>query len=189
MDDLLDIKARMDGADRPAALATLLQGEGSGCPAPGARVLAGPGDPAPGILDEVLATGLARVISREPAAGLERMLAGPEGAALILLERLVPGKLPPWVHFSCQVLRRGGACVLATVGSVAGELPYRVGDRFVYDERNHGLLPMDGGFSLELQRGCIRAREAGQPVWERFPLQGGALELLLEPLSAAVPAP
>jgi hypothetical protein len=48
---------------------------------------------------------------------------------------------------------------------------------------------MDGGFSLELQRGCIRAREAGQPIWERFELQGGALGLLLEPLSAAPAAP
>jgi hypothetical protein len=188
MVDLLDMKAKLDGAERPAALATVLKAEGADCPPPGTRcLLEGPDQPA--VIGEVLASGQSRMLAREPAPGLERMLAGAEGAAMILLERLLPGKLPPWIHFSCQVLRRGGACVLATVASVAGPVPYQVGDRFVYDERNHGLLPMDGGFSLELQRGCIRAREAGRPVLERFELPGGALELLLEPLAAATPAP
>jgi hypothetical protein len=188
MDDLLDIKAKLDQAERPAALATVLRGQGADCPGPGTRrLLEGPDQP--GVIGELLASGQDRVLAREPAPGLERMLAGPEGAAMILLERLVPGKLPPWMHFSCQVLRRGGACVLATVASVAGPVPYQVGERFVYDERNHGLLPMDGGFSLELQRGCIRTREAGRPLWERFEVPGGALELLLEPLAAASPAP
>lgn len=55
---------------------------------------------------------------------------------------MVPGRLPPWVHFCGQVLRRGGSCVLATVGAVEGVVPYAPGDRFAYDERNHGLLPM-----------------------------------------------
>jgi len=124
---------------------------------------------------EVLASGRCQVLPL--AAG-----AGPEAGdpAEVLLERLVPGKLPPWLHCSAQILGRGGACVLATVTAGAGDCA--AGDRFVYDERNHGLLPMDGKLSLELQRACDRARAAGRPLWERFELPGGSLRVALEPL-------
>jgi len=175
MAGLLDLYAKLEQVSGPVALATPLHRSRPGL-ALGRRLLE-PGG----------ATGFREAdLEALLASGTSRMLAGPvpETGTEYLLERLVPGKLPPWLHCSCQVLRRGGACVLATVGSVAGDLPYGIGDHFVYDERNHGLLPMDAGFSLELQRACQRAREAGGPVWVDFPFPAGTLGLCLEPLAA-----
>ncbi|MDR3669725.1 MAG: nucleotidyltransferase family protein [Holophaga sp.] len=175
MDDLLEIIERLERRSGPVALATLLDGR------PGARRILEPGAGLDEPVREVLAGGPSRVLG----AHLDGW---PDGD--LLLEHLVPGKLPPWLHVCAQVLRRGGSCVLVTVGAVAGPVPYAPGDRFVFDERNHGLLPMDGRFSLELQRACIRARAAGVPVRERFQLAGGSLGILLEPLPStpAIPA-
>ncbi len=185
MDAFMDIIGRLERIPGAVALATLLQGNGPGGARAGARRIleATAGAPATDLeeaVQGVVVSGESRIL----AGGLGPAWGGWQGAGAVLVERVVPGKLPPWVHFSSQVLRRGGACVLVTVGVVEGDLPYAVGDRFVYDERNHGLLPMDGRFSLELQRGCQRIREAGQPAWERFDLPGGALGIALEPLAA-----
>jgi hypothetical protein len=170
MDDLLETIARLEQSPGPVVLATLLRGEGhSGI----RRILRS----AEGAVGEALAGGRSRVLGPEDGLELDGWRDG-----LVLLERMMPGQLPPWVHFCGQVLRRGGSCVLATVGTVEGAIPYAAGDRFAYDERNHGLLPMDGRFSLELQRGCLRARAAGASSWERLPLGDGALGMLLEPL-------
>ena len=181
MDDLLNLFARLEQSPRPLILATLLKVDGAGPVRAGARrILAAAGGAPVTALDEAL-QGVA-------VTGRTRMLAGVSGPELdpwrggVLLERMVPGKLPPWMHFCAQVLRRGGACVMATVGALEGDVPYALGDRFVYDERNHGLLPMDGRFSLDLQRGCEKVREAGQPAWKRFDLTGGSLGICLEPL-------
>jgi xanthine/CO dehydrogenase XdhC/CoxF family maturation factor len=181
MGELQDIIGRLERIGGPVALATLLKVDGPGPGRAGARrILVAAGGAPVTALDEAL-QGVA-------VTGRTRMLAGVSGPELdpwrggVLLERMVPGKLPPWVHFCAQVLRRGGACVLATVGAVEGDVPYALGDRFVYDERNHGLLPMDGRFSLDLQRGCEKVREAGQPAWKRFDLPGGSLGICLEPL-------
>lgn len=157
MNDLLDIIGRLERIPGPAALATRIQGDGAGT-------------------RHILDTALDAAAQGVVASGRSQVLAG------VLLERMVPGKLPPWVHFCAQVLRRGETCVLVTVGGVEGGVPYAVGDRFVFDARNHGLLPMDRGFSLELQRACQAAREAGGPIWRRFELPGGALGVALESL-------
>jgi len=164
MGELLDIIGRLERIPGPVALATLLEGEGAGS----RRILESAGG-APG-------TALEEAVQGVLVSGRSQVLAD------ALLERMVPGKLPPWVHFCAQVLRRREACVLVTVGLVEGNVPYAVGDRFVYDARNHGLLPMDGRFSLELQRACAQAREAGGPAWRRFDLPSGALGVALEPL-------
>ena len=170
MEEFLDLLGRLERISGPVALGTQLKGEGT---AGTRRILeAAPGAPA---------TELEEVVQGVVVSGRTRLLEGE------LLERMVPGKMAPWMHFCAQVGRRGGACVLATVGSVEGSIPYAVGDRFVYDERNHGLLPMEGRFSLELQRGCQRAREAGAPVWERFDVPGGSLGIGLEPMGPARP--
>jgi hypothetical protein len=185
MDAFMDIIGQLERISGAVALATLLRGNGSGNARAGARQIleASAGVPASDLEEAVqgaVVSGEARML----AGGLGPAWGDWQGARAVLVERVVPGKLPPWVHFCAQVLRRGGACVLATVAVVEGDLAYAVGDRFVYDERNHGLLPMDGRFSLELQRGCQRVREAGAPAWERFDLPGGALGIALEPLTA-----
>jgi len=100
---------------------------------------------------------------------------------------LRPIPQPAWVPWSAMVLARGQSCVLARVCKVEGDADYQLGECFGYDERNHGLLPRDGRFSLELQRACDRARQAGAPCWERFTVPGGALEVFLEPLTPADP--
>jgi CTP:molybdopterin cytidylyltransferase MocA len=142
----------------PAVLATRVEGEGLGT-----RLLeAGPD------AQEVLATGACRL------------------AGTVLLERLTPRKLPPWLNFCTQVLDKGKRCVLVTVCALAGEVSFALGDHFAYDERNHGLLPMDGKVSLELQRLCEAARAEGIPVRVVLAVPGGSLELLLEPLVPAV---
>lgn len=178
MTEFLDIMGQLETLPGPRALATLLKGEGAGA----RQILEATGG-AP-------ATELQEAVQGVVVSGRPRMLPGAlgaewgvwQGCAGVLLERMVPGKLPPWVHFCAQVARRGGACVLATVGVVEADIPYALGDRFAYDEHHHGLLPMDGRFSLELQRGCEKARLAGGPVWRRFDLGSGALGILLEPL-------
>jgi len=188
MDDLLDIFARLEGAPGPTALATLLKGSGAGSARIGARLILKAAEGAPGTeleatVQDVVVGGEAQVLAGEfgPEWGAWR------GAVEVLVERMVPGKLPPWLHFCSQVLRRGGNCVLATVGEVEGGAPYALGDRFAYDERNHGLLPMDARLSLDLQRACQAVRETGQPAWRRFDLPCGALGVGLEPIASPLP--
>ena len=169
MAELLDILGRLQRITAPVALATVLQGERAGV----RRILA----PEAGTGEEL--DGATRAVM---AAGRPQLL--PTGE---LVEPVVPGRLPPWMHFCAQLLRRGETGVLATVGRVSGDLAYAVGDRFAYDARHHGLLPMDGRFSLELQRACDAARASGGPAWRRFELPSGSLDMALEPFRA-VPA-
>ena len=98
--------------------------------------------------------------ARAVLAGASAQILGaaPGEAGWVLVERLEPRRLPPWLHCAVQAQARGGVAVLATVTGREGEAPAEAGERFVYDHRNHGLLPMDGRFSLDLQRACERAR-------------------------------
>lgn len=172
MAGLLDLFAELGRIPAPVVLATPLAPPGP------PRILAPDGDLA------FLAPEGAREFLEAARSVLAsgRSVTVPGAGGPVLLERVVPGRLPPWLHFCAQHLAKGSSCVLALVARVEGGLPYAVGDRYGYDAHNHGLLPMDGRFSLELQRACQRAREAGRPIRERFPLPGGALELNLDPL-------
>ena len=185
MDPLLELFAQLERIGRPAVLATLLRADG-----PGLRRILGEAEAA-GPAQAVLASGRSRTVAMDLDPAFARFWPGLDGA--VLLEPMIPGRLPPWLHFCTQQLKRGGGCVLATVAAVAGALPYAVGDRYGYDDRDHGLLPMDGRFSLELHRACQRVRAATHPIRERFPFPGGSLELILEPLgpraALAAPAP
>ena len=84
------------------------------------------------------------------------------------------------------MLAKGKTCVLVTVCGVVGDPAYALGDHFAYDERNHGLLPMDRGFSLELQHEVEAVRLGREVRLLSLTVPGGALRLLLEPLTPAV---
>ncbi|MCE1228461.1 MAG: XdhC family protein [Firmicutes bacterium] len=99
-----------------------------------------------------------------------------------LRESLVPGHFPPWLHFCAQQLRKGRACVLATVVETQGSTGLSLGDRFAYDEKNHGLLPMDPAFSLDLGRFCDRVRDTGSLQQHRFTFPQGTATLVIEGL-------
>ena len=153
------ILAAVNAGSNPVVLATRLRGS-----SPGERSLAH-GLPA----EDLLASGASRL--------------GQWQGTEVLLERLMPRKLPPWLNFCSQILDKGRTCVLATVGQVQGELPYALGDHFAYDERNHGLLPMDARLSLDLQRACEEVRTTARAAWVSLEVPGGRLDLLLEPLA------
>ena len=167
MSRLQAILEAVNAGPGPAVLATRVAG-----PAPlelGSRQLAH------GLsAEDVLATGQCRLAQAQAGA--------------FLLERLLPRKLPPWINFCSQVLDKGKTCVLVTVCAVAGEPEYGLGDHFAYDERNHGLLPMDRGFSLELQHEVEAVRLAREVRLLSLEVSGGRLELLLEPLAPPVVA-
>ena len=160
--NLQAILADVNAGPGPAVLATRVEGPGLGT-----RLLESSPD-----ARDVLDTGACR-------------LAGAPGGRL-LLERLTPRKLPPWLNFCAQVLDKGKRCVLVTVCALEGEVPFALGDHFAYDERNHGLLPMDGKISLEMQRLCEAAREGGANCRVSLTVPGGSLALLLEPLAPPV---
>lgn len=186
MIDLPTLLATLQAGPGPALLATRLRSLDSPWALGGRWVV--PAGAAGAGLRALATEGLPRVLTCPPEAlGNAWGPQGPAGA-LVLLEALEASRLPPWLHFCGQVLGRGRTCVLVTVAAVAGASAHGVGDRYAYDDRNHGLLPMDGALSLALHRACIRVREAGQPAWERVVVAGGSLDLLLEPLTPPAPA-
>jgi molybdenum cofactor cytidylyltransferase len=168
--EFLHFASQLQARKGPVLLATHLGPEG---PGPGARV----------ILDQPGPDAPCRVPSRRMPA-----LAWARGD--FLLERMLPGKLPPWVPWCRLVLEKGRTCVLVTVVGVQGQVPCQLGERFAYDEHDHGLLHVDRQVALAMQRACHRARSAGRPVLERLEWDGGSLEVILEPLPgrAGVPA-
>lgn len=188
----------------PAVLATLVGIEGSSYRKPGARMLVGSqgdslGCVSAGCLETdiqeraqgVLDSGRPTLVRYDLGAELDMVWGtgmGCEGKAEILLEPMLPGKLPPWVHFCSQQLERRKRCVLITVLGIEGEtMPYALGDRFAYDERSHhGLLPIDAGLSVALSRASTRALEQGTSFRERFQVPGGFLDLLIETLRPPV---
>jgi len=105
-----------------------------------------------------------------------------EGRTELLLEPLQPGRLAPWIHFCAQLLERDKACVPAVVIKAEGEIPYLVGETFAYDARSHGLVPLDQELNIALHHATGRALKEGTARIERFPVPGGNVTLLLEPL-------
>jgi hypothetical protein len=178
MNDPRNLLTTLAGRPGPTLLATLLEGGRGDAPLGAWAFLEPPAPGAPGPAAAVLADGRPRMADRAGASSLP----WPE-AGRVLLERLLPGQLPPWLHVSALALGRGEACVLATVTAATGTAPCHPGERFVYDQRNHGLLPVDGRFSLELQRAALRARAAGTPGLERITVPGGEVEAALQPFA------
>jgi len=184
----------------PSVLATLVGVEGSSYRKPGARMLVGTTGAAVGCVSagcleadiqaraqEVMDGFTPSLVRYDLGAELDLVWGtgmGCEGKAEILLEPVVPGKLAPWIHFCSQQLERRKSCALATVLGIEGEaMPYSLGDRYAYDDHSHhGLLPIDAGLSLALSRACARALAGGRAFRERFPVPGGAVELLIEAL-------
>jgi xanthine/CO dehydrogenase XdhC/CoxF family maturation factor len=196
MKGLQEIIARLQSLREPAALATLVRVKGSTYRKPGARLLLGPEGPRVGAISggcletdvaertrEVLATGRPRLLEYDLSSELDLIWGtgmGCEGQAEILLEPITPGRPAPWIPFCGQVLEHRRACVLMTVFGVEGEVPCEMGDRFVFDDRDHGLLPIDAGLSVALHRlaGPVRAGELQD--WTRVELPGGAVLVSLE---------
>lgn len=182
----------------PAVLATLVGVVGSSYRKPGARLLltaagAQAGNISAGCMEtDVQARVQGVLATRQPTLvtynlGIELDLVwgtgmGCEGQAEILLEPIQPGRLAPWVHFCSQQLERRRTCALATVVATRGEVAFTLGDRFSYDDRNHGLLPIDATLSIELGRACALVRESGKPIRQVFQVPGGDVDLLVEPL-------
>ncbi|MDP2877128.1 MAG: XdhC family protein [Holophaga sp.] len=182
----------------PAVLATLVGVSGSSYRKPGARLLMaakGPnlGNVSAGCLEadlqarvqQVLDLGQAQLVQYDLGSELDLVWGtgmGCEGKADLLLEPMLPGRPLPWVHFCTQQLERRRTCALATVVATKGEVAFALGDRFSYDDRNHGLLPMDPTLSIELGRVCIAAREDSSPRRQIFQVPGGEIDLLVEPL-------
>lgn len=198
MTSALQIFRLLKELDGPAVLATLVGVEGSSYRKPGARLLLGIEGPKAGNISagcletdiqarvqEVLATGQSRIVAYDLGIELDLVWGtgmGCEGKAEILLEPVLPGRLAPWVHFCSQQLERRRTCALGTVVATTGAVAFAVGDRFSYDDRNHGLLPIDPQLSIELGRVCAQVREAGGPVRQHFQVPGGSVDLLVEPL-------
>jgi xanthine/CO dehydrogenase XdhC/CoxF family maturation factor len=188
----------------PSVLATLVGVEGSTYRKAGARMLFGTtgstlGCVSAGCLEADVQARVQQVLeSGEPLLvrydmGVELDLVwgtgmGCDGRAQVLLEPILPGRLAPWIHFCGQQLDRRRSCVLATVLAVEGEaMPYSLGDRFAFDDHSHhGLLPIDAGLSVALSRASAQVLETDQCLRQGFPVPGGQVELLIEPLRPPV---
>lgn len=186
----------------PSVLATLVGVEGSSYRMPGAHLLLGTEGPQAGNLSagcleadlqarvqEVLASGQPRLVTYDLGSELDLVWGtgmGCEGKAEILLEPILPGRLAPWVHFCAQQLERRRTCALATVVAVRGDAAFAIGDRFAYDDHDHGLLPINGTLSIELGRACAQVREKGRSARQVFQVPSGEVDFLVEPISPPI---
>lgn len=198
MSGTIQVLRSLRNLEQPAVLATLVGVEGSSYRRPGARMVLGPEGPRTGNVSagcletdlqarvaEVLESGQPRLVAYDLGHELDLVWGtgmGCQGKAEILLEPLLPRRPVPWIHFCAQQLERRRACALATVLAVRGPVELALGDRFAYDDRNHGLLPIDPQLSVELGRLCAQVREEGGTRRQVFVLKGGEAEILVEAL-------
>jgi len=162
---LREILPILKGLDDPAVLVTVIQGNSLG-----SRWILGAGEEdLPQVeIDQILAGNVPRAVVSKGRG--------------LLLEPLQPGRLAPWIHFASQLQEQGKACVPALITEVLGDISYQVGETFAFDERSHGLVPLDGGLNVALHRATRRALEEGTPRVERFTVPGGELAMLLDPI-------
>jgi len=171
MKPLREILVAFRALQEPTVLATFLsQGESASHPL-GSRCLLAPGGP--GRLQAEACLAL-----KEGHPRLVRETAD----EAFLLEPVHPGRLAPWIHFATQLLDQGKACVTALVIDVHGDIPYLIGETFAYDARSHGLVPLDGTLNVALHRATTLARQEGTARIERFPVPGGEVVMLLDPI-------
>lgn len=209
MSGLALILDRLRSLEAPAVLATLVQTRGSSYRRPGARMILEPGRIHAGVLsagcleadllarvEAVLASDRPTLVTYELGTDLDRIWGtgmGCAGRADILLEPVRPGRIPPWIPFTDIRLERRSPTVLAALfdvtaracGEGASLLPAE-GDVFAYDDRAHGLLPMDQDVSLALHRLAQASLADGKTRVERVDLPQVAFSVLVE---AVLPPP
>lgn len=173
--------------DQPFVLASLVRVQGSAYRRVGARMVLGPdvstGSLSAGCLEadlklrvaEVLASRKTqRLVFNEALAPIWGLSMGCAQQMEVLLEVVEPS-LPPWMHFCAQQLTQRKKCVLATV--IEGE---PLGDRFAFDERGHGLLPMDASLHRDLHRASQACLETRKTSEVRLDHSGQGLHVLME---------
>lgn len=197
---MLEILKTLRDGTAHTVMATLVRVRGSSFRKAGARMLIGPdrwqlGAVSAGCLEadllehgrEVLESGKAKTVSYAMGAELDQVWGtgmGCAGSVEILLERMPAGGLPPWGHFCLQKLEARKTCVLVTVLSSTGG-GCHPGDRFAFDDRGHGLLPMDQELSVILHRASQAALHDGKLMEGGYELQAARVEVLVEALRPA----
>jgi xanthine/CO dehydrogenase XdhC/CoxF family maturation factor len=193
MKDFLEICAAVAALAEPAALATLVRVKGSSYRQPGARMLFGPEGIRTGIISagcletdilarvqSVLASEGPQLAAYDMGSDLDLVWGtgmGCQGKADVLLERVAPGRLPPWMDLASAMIRQRRTGVLATVFAARGAGPVP-GEHFLYDHTGRGLLPAPGPVAEALDA----ARSAGAVTLR---LGEAELELLVEPILPA----
>ncbi len=175
--------------DQPFVMASLVRLKGSAYRRLGARMVLGPGPTvgslSAGCLEADLKVRLEGMLidsktqrltfkAGEELAPLWGLSMGCAQEVEVLLERVGP-QLPPWMHFCAQQLSHRKNCALATV--IEGEL---LGDRFAFDERGHGLLPMDSGLSRALHRASQACFQNKKTEEVEVLFQGKPMHVLME---------
>jgi len=182
------IIAALRRLQEPSALATLVNTRGSSYRKPGARMVFCPGGAqtggiSAGCMETDVKERVAQVVSGHAPAlvtfdlGSELDLTwgtgmGCQGKADVLLERVEPGAIPPWMEICARLLdeRRSGA--MATAYSAR-----HAGDRFIL-EGDRQVLPVPQALAGPLGQAMARVRATG--VAETLTL--GDVDLLVEPL-------
>ncbi len=186
-----EIAAGLRTLPEPSALATLVRTKGSSYRKPGARMVFRPG----GLQQGGISAGCMETDVKERVAavleGRNPLLVtfdlgseidliwgtgmGCAGRAEVLLERVEPGCVPPWLAHCERLARDRKSGLLATVFGARGEVPVSPGDRFVFEE-GRPLQPVPSALEAPL-RAPVPAAEA-----RTLRLEGGEADLLLEPL-------
>ncbi|BDU74936.1 XdhC family protein [Mesoterricola silvestris] len=190
-----EIAAALRSLAEPSALATLVRTKGSSYRKPGARMVFHPGGLqqggiSAGCMETDVKERVAAVLeSRHPLLvtfdlGSEIDLIwgtgmGCAGRAEVLLERMEPGQVPPWLEHAERLARERGSGLLATVFGTRGEVPAAPGDRFLF-EGDRSLLPAPPALEAALRTPPAHAEA------RTARLEGGEVDLLLEPIRPPV---
>lgn len=190
-----EIAAALRTLPEPSALATLVRTKGSSYRKPGARMVFRPG----GLQEGGISAGCMETDVKERVAavleGRRPLLVtfdlgseidliwgtgmGCAGRADVLLERVEPGAVPPWLEHCERLFRERKSGLLATVFGARGEVPAAPGDRFVFED-GRPLQPVPPALEAPL-RGVQGGAEA-----RTLRLEGGEVDLLLEPIAPPV---
>jgi xanthine/CO dehydrogenase XdhC/CoxF family maturation factor len=191
-----EICAAVEALAEPAALATLVRVKGSSYRQPGARMLFGPEGIRTGIISagcletdilarvqSVLASEGPQLAAYDMGSDLDLVWGtgmGCQGKADVLLERVAPGPLPPWMDLASAMIRQRRTGFLATVFAARGAAGPVPGEHFLYDDAGSGLLPGPGPLAEALA--AARSQAAGAPGSLTLRLGEEELELLVEPI-------
>ena len=191
MKGLGEIAASLRSLREPSALATLVRVKGSSYRQPGARMLFLPGGFQTGGISagcletdvkarvaEVLASHRPALLDFEMGSDLDLIWGtgmGCAGRAEVLVERMEPGVLPPWLEAGAALLEQRTEGVLATVFADRSPGSGAVGSRFLLAGQQE-LLPVPAGLAGPLREAL--AQDGAHPQTITL----GDLDLLVEPL-------